>query len=338
MKKSRLKEIIREELERKFYNDRKSWETDINKLQATDDDRNWVKYGDVIIALWKEGGGGWISIDALEGKYSNLTELDKGSIKLKKDTSDQDIKKFTDKGFDVELNESEQIEINGYQFESEADGNDIYYHVRVGPKDLENTSAISDNAKEALSIFRKKLEDQGFKVEYLGRDKGYSTIKATKNITENDKFDVTARNLIHVNKELKQLAKAYDKAEPETKKSLESIIRKKYKIKKELEAVKDQLDEGGTDPINPTNKDKINNSYVIKDEDGYFTIDIKRAYKYLKQFQTPEINVKYFIKDDEGWGEFEQYLENIEQKSDAELEKDMRDEMSYYFFSKPDEI
>lgn len=35
---------------------------------------------------------------------------DKGSIKLKKDTPEQDIKKYTDKGFNVELNENKKLE------------------------------------------------------------------------------------------------------------------------------------------------------------------------------------------------------------------------------------
>ena len=45
--------------------------------------------------------------------------------------------------------------------------------------------------------------------------------------------------------------------------------------------------------------------------------------------------IKQFIKDDEGWGEFEQYLDNVEQMSDKELEDAMREEMSMYFFSNP---
>jgi hypothetical protein len=50
------------------------------------------------------------------------------------------------------------------------------------------------------------------------------------------------------------------------------------------------------------------------------------------------VSVKQFIKDDEGWGEFEQYLEDVEQMSDKELEDAMREEMSMYFFSNPNEL
>jgi hypothetical protein len=43
--------------------------------------------------------------------------------------------------------------------------------------------------------------------------------------------------------------------------------------------------------------------------------------------------LKLFIHDDEGWGEFEQYLEDVEGMSDEELEEAMRSEMSFYYFS-----
>ena len=87
-----------------------------------------------------------------------------------------------------------------------------------------------------------------------------------------------------------------------------------------------------------------NNSYVVKDEelsdeDGdFYVIDPQKAYNYLSQFDNEDIDAEAFIDDDEGWGEFEQYLENVEQMDDEELENAMRQEMSYYFFSKPDEI
>jgi hypothetical protein len=93
------------------------------------------------------------------------------------------------------------------------------------------------------------------------------------------------------------------------------------------------------------NEGKIKNQYVIKDEEesdedfDFYTIDKKKAFEYLKQFdKRGSVNAKQFIKDDEGWGEFEQYLEDMEKMSDKQLEKAMREEMSYYFFSTPDEI
>lgn len=86
----------------------------------------------------------------------------------------------------------------------------------------------------------------------------------------------------------------------------------------------------------------INNSYVIKDEEitdfDFYTIDKNKAFNYLKQFDNEYIDAKQFIQDDEGWGEFEQYLEDINQMSDKELEDAMRQDLSYYYFSRPNEI
>jgi hypothetical protein len=81
----------------------------------------------------------------------------------------------------------------------------------------------------------------------------------------------------------------------------------------------------------------INNKYVIED-DGFYMIDPKKAFEYLKQFNSEEVDAKQFIKDDEGWGEFEQYLEDVELMSDKELEDAMRQEMSFYYFSDGDSI
>jgi hypothetical protein len=94
----------------------------------------------------------------------------------------------------------------------------------------------------------------------------------------------------------------------------------------------------------PINESNVNNSYVVKDEelsdeDGdFYVIDKQKALDYLSQFDSEDINAEQFINDDEGWGEFEQYLEDVEQMTDKEIEDSMRQEMSYYFFSKPDEI
>jgi len=92
------------------------------------------------------------------------------------------------------------------------------------------------------------------------------------------------------------------------------------------------------------NEGKIKNQYVVKDEEesdeygDFYTIDKQKAFEYLKQFNSKEVSAKQFIKDDEGWGEFEQYLEDVERMSDKQLEKAMREEMSIYFFSEPDEL
>jgi predicted alpha/beta hydrolase family esterase len=79
------------------------------------------------------------------------------------------------------------------------------------------------------------------------------------------------------------------------------------------------------------------NSYVVKDEDGYY-IDTQKALDYLSQFDSDDIDAEQFINDDEGWGEYVQYLEDIESMTDEELEDSMRQEMSFYYFSDSDSI
>ena len=92
------------------------------------------------------------------------------------------------------------------------------------------------------------------------------------------------------------------------------------------------------------NEGEVNNTYVFKDDEmsddeyDFYAINKKKAFEYLKQFNSSEVSAKRFIKDEEGFEEFESYLEDVEQMSDEELEKAMREEMSMYFFSKPDEI
>ena len=84
---------------------------------------------------------------------------------------------------------------------------------------------------------------------------------------------------------------------------------------------------------------KINNNYVVKDEDeDFYYIDTDKALEYLSQFDNDDISAYGFINDDEGWGEFTSNIEDVEAMSDEELEDAMRQEMSYYFFSEPDGI
>jgi predicted alpha/beta hydrolase family esterase len=85
----------------------------------------------------------------------------------------------------------------------------------------------------------------------------------------------------------------------------------------------------------------INNKYVVKDEDedgDFYRIDLQKALDYLSQFNNEEVDAEQFINDDEGWGEFEQYLMNVEQMPDKELEDAMRQEMSFYYYSDGDSI
>jgi len=88
-------------------------------------------------------------------------------------------------------------------------------------------------------------------------------------------------------------------------------------------------------------EETVNNKYVVEDpefEDGFFYVDKKKALNYLKQFDSDEVNAKRFMNDDEGWGEFEIYLEDVEQMTDKELEDAMRDALSFYYFSEGGEI
>lgn len=92
------------------------------------------------------------------------------------------------------------------------------------------------------------------------------------------------------------------------------------------------------------NENQVNNKYVVRDEElsdqygDFYAIDIDKALDYLKQFDNEDVDAETFVFDDEGWGEFEQYLDDVEQMSDEELEDEMRKEMSIYFFSNPDSI
>ncbi len=91
-------------------------------------------------------------------------------------------------------------------------------------------------------------------------------------------------------------------------------------------------------------ENNINNKYVVKDEEesdeeyNFYYIDKQKALNYLSQFNNEEVDAEQFINDDEGWGEFEQYIEDVEQRTDKELENAMRSEMSFYYFSDGDSI
>jgi hypothetical protein len=90
----------------------------------------------------------------------------------------------------------------------------------------------------------------------------------------------------------------------------------------------------------------LKNQYVVKDEEmsqefgeDWYIIDKNKALQYLSQFNRKgEVSAKGFMKDDEGWGEFESNIEDVQDMTNQELEDAMRQEMSFYFYSKPDEI
>jgi hypothetical protein len=100
----------------------------------------------------------------------------------------------------------------------------------------------------------------------------------------------------------------------------------------------DGLDESKLD------EGKVKNQYVVKDEEesdeygDFYSIDKKKAFEYLKQFNSKEVSAKQFIKDEEGFEEFESNLDDIEQMTDKEIEEAMKEELSYYYFSTPDGI
>jgi hypothetical protein len=89
---------------------------------------------------------------------------------------------------------------------------------------------------------------------------------------------------------------------------------------------------------------KVKNQYVVKDEEesdeygDFYVIDKKKAFEYLKQFNSKEVSAKQFIKDEEGFEEFETNLDDMEQMTDKEIEEAMKEELSFYYFSKPDEL
>ena len=100
----------------------------------------------------------------------------------------------------------------------------------------------------------------------------------------------------------------------------------------------DGLDESKLD------EGKVKNQYVVKDEEesdeygDFYSIDKKKAFEYLKQFNSKEVSAKQFIKDEEGFEEFESNLDDMEQMTDKEIEEAMKEELSYYYFSTPDGI
>lgn len=84
----------------------------------------------------------------------------------------------------------------------------------------------------------------------------------------------------------------------------------------------------------------VKNKYLKQDENGIY-IDKNEALKYLSQFddEEDEISARVFIKDDEGWGEFESNIEgNMLEISENQLEEMMKEAMSFYFYSDGDSI
>lgn len=107
-----------------------------------------------------------------------------------------------------------------------------------------------------------------------------------------------------------------------------------------LEATENGVVKEGLDgKIDNSQTTKPNNKYVYLDmENDVYMIDQSKALEYLEQFDAKDVDVDMFMNDDEGWGEFEPYLEDVEQMTDEQLEEAMRQELSFYYFSDGDSI
>jgi hypothetical protein len=94
---------------------------------------------------------------------------------------------------------------------------------------------------------------------------------------------------------------------------------------------KKMFEESSISLVKLMEENQVNNKYVELNDDGFYSINLTKALEYLEQFDDEDIDASQFINDDEGWGEFEQYLENIEKMSDEELEDSMKNELFLYY-------
>jgi len=111
-------------------------------------------------------------------KLMRLLEVEKGSVELKKGTSDSEIKKYTDKGIDVQLVDpsTEQLEEADRKYttqESEAVG-------RVVAKSLLKVLRAQGDEVVGLKLTGLKPDNFNIHVEY-GNDKGSDTFKFNLN-------------------------------------------------------------------------------------------------------------------------------------------------------------
>lgn len=136
--------------------------------------------------------------DALKKKHdeedaaAESKKMEGGNKKQeKKDSTSKEIK-----GEDSKKIMPRSLEFNGYEFNQESDeyNGEVMYEVRVGSRDLDNSSEISDNAREAIGKFREKMKADGFKVDYYGRDKGWVSMRVTR--LDNNKIKKALDTLI----------------------------------------------------------------------------------------------------------------------------------------------
>jgi hypothetical protein len=81
-----------------------------------------------------------------------------------------------------------------------------------------------------------------------------------------------------------------------------------------------------------------NNKYVTQNEDGDWEVSKQAVKKFMDTIDHPDVNPDLFIGDDEGWGEMVPYMDEVETWTNQEMEDTFKRELSYYFFSRPDEI
>lgn len=189
----------------------------------------------------------------------DLKEEEKGAVKLKKDTPERDIKKFTDQGLDVELNEDhiqdpkkqeewciEQIQDMDFNTAKEL----AYIWVSDFGKtksrpDLDDQKELSEWKENIIEFIKSRYDENPDEYpDIIGIY--YADIESVlreKNNLNEDKFNLVAKNLIQTEKDIKQLVKKLKKAEPGEKQSIAKLLKKKMEVKKELQSHKKQLDE-----------------------------------------------------------------------------------------------
>jgi len=271
-------------------------------------------------------------LDELEALKKQADAM--GDNKLERQI-DNTITYFTRQHIAKDTNESIELEEADKDYYDAAERDDAA-HIAALEKDMEDDkrSALNEANEDEVPLTSKVKSFINKAISDAKKDGEFENLK---------KADWFENELIDMLIELFE-DKDYDRASKEVK----DYIKTKTTIKESLEILRMKKLAGliteGEYAKALLRENQVNNKYVVKDEelsdkDGdFYYIDKQKAYDYLSQFDGGDVDAEAFIYDDEGWGEFEQYLDNVEQMSDEELEDAMRQDMSYYFFSQPDEI
>jgi hypothetical protein len=134
-------------------------------------------------------------------------------------------------------NQSKIDKINSNIEKLEKAREEISLEMESDPEVIDNMNNGNHPSVTHYGDLLTKIDDKIF--DLIRKRKALTTVNEA---TDAEKFDVVSKNLIQTNKDLQQLAKAYETADGGAKKDLEVKIRRKHKIKKELEAYKNQLD------------------------------------------------------------------------------------------------